>query len=288
MRPSVLIFSLALTFGVPFTTADEVSNEERCVEAIFEAYTHLSFTGSHSQPFLVNSCLNPLRTWSIYASVKVRCGPLEIDPGLRHINESCRKGGLSRTPYADIAPSLTEEYIRSLRVVDYEEVPKAVELDAPVLISRAYYDAAFRTNVSQRGIAFLRKIEWSDDRVGSLVPGLTHASFIWVRTPFPEKSREGEVLTVWFTVQRPITSGAVCSLSGLSTISSPICFTCTGLAKRNIQNTLHTFQEISSSNVLQQYITGSERTSSFPRLLGLTTRDSITTVRSRHAWRPCR
>ncbi|KKA22462.1 Ferric-chelate reductase [Rasamsonia emersonii CBS 393.64] len=139
------LFPLVLTLGVSFTRADEVSDEERCVEAIFEAYTHLSFTGSHSQPFLVDSCLNPLRTWSIYASVKVFCAPSEIHPGLRHINKPCQ-GELSRTPYADIAPALTEDYIRSLRVVDYAEVPKAVELDTPVLISRAYYEASFRTN----------------------------------------------------------------------------------------------------------------------------------------------
>lgn len=147
MRLSTL-FPLVLTVGVSFTRADEVSDEERCVEAIFEAYTHLSFTGSHSQPFLVDSCLNPLRTWSIYASVKVFCASSEIQPGLRHINKPCQ-GELSRTPYADIAPALTEDYIRSLRVVDYAEVPKAVELDTPVLISRAYYEASFRTNVSQ-------------------------------------------------------------------------------------------------------------------------------------------
>ncbi|KAL1966474.1 hypothetical protein VTN77DRAFT_4396 [Rasamsonia byssochlamydoides] len=146
MRLSALL-SVVLTLGVSFTRADEVSDEERCVEAIFEAYTHLSFTGSHSQPFLVDSCLNPLRTWSIYASVKVFCVPDEIQPGLRHINEPCQ-GEMSRTPYADIAPALTEDYIRSLRVVDYAEVPKDVELDTPVLISRAYYEAAFRTNAA--------------------------------------------------------------------------------------------------------------------------------------------
>lgn len=143
---SRLLILLALTCGI-LVSADEATNQERCVESIFEAYSRLSFNGSHSQPWLVNSCKNALRTRSIYAAAKVYCSPSEIQAGIAHINEPCQ-GDLARTPYSEIEPELTDEYIRGLRVVEYKEVSKAVELDSPVLISRAYFEAAFRTNVS--------------------------------------------------------------------------------------------------------------------------------------------
>lgn len=145
MLPRLLIL-LALTCGI-LASSDETTDQELCVQSIFEAYSRLSFNGSHSQPYLVNSCKNPLRTRSIYAAAKVYCSPSEIEAGLAHINEDCQ-GDLARTPYSEIEPELTDEYIRGLRVVEYREVPKAEELDSPVLISRAYFEAAVRTNVS--------------------------------------------------------------------------------------------------------------------------------------------
>lgn len=175
-----LIF-LTLICGTLFASADEVLDEERCVEAIFEAYSHLSFTGSHCQSFLADSCTNTLRTWSIYAAVKVYCSPQEVAPGLKHIDEPCR-GELARTPYAEIEPQLTDEFISGLRVVESLEVPKAVELNASVLISKAYFGASFRTNVCCT-LLYVSAVEcnWLIVLLGGLVPRITDASRIWVR-----------------------------------------------------------------------------------------------------------
>ncbi|KAJ9366216.1 hypothetical protein DTO282E5_9105 [Paecilomyces variotii] len=153
---SRLLILLALTCGI-LVSADEATNQERCVESIFEAYSRLSFNGSHSQPWLVNSCKNALRTRSIYAAAKVYCSPSEIQAGIAHINEPCQ-GDLARTPYSEIEPELTDEYIRGLRVVEYQEVSKAVELDSPVLISRAYFEAAFRTNAAWSLVARMHRV----------------------------------------------------------------------------------------------------------------------------------
>lgn len=178
----LILLLLALIYGTLFVSADEVSDEERCVEAIFEAYLHLSFTGSHSQSFLTDSCTNILRTWSMYAAVKVYCPPREINPGLKHIDEPCQ-GELARTPYAEIEPELTDESIGRLRVVEYLEVPKALELNTSVLISRAYFEASVRTNVCCTLLLYVSAVErsWLIVLLGGLVPRVADASCIWVR-----------------------------------------------------------------------------------------------------------
>lgn len=103
------------------------------------------------------------------------------EAGLKHIDEPCR-GELARTPYAEIEPQLTDEFISRLRVVESLEVPKAVELNASVLISKAYFGASFRTNVCCT-LLYVSAVEcnWLIVLLGGLVPRITDASRIWVR-----------------------------------------------------------------------------------------------------------
>ncbi|KAK2798400.1 hypothetical protein FQN50_008840 [Emmonsiellopsis sp. PD_5] len=118
----------------------------RCVLSIVEAVSRLSFTGSLSTPYLVDSCTNKLRTYSIYASAKLYCTPSEIEDGLLILDRDCEKEGLERIPYGIIEPSLTEKYLRGLRVVEYKELSRGVELDEVVVVSRDWWWRVLRTN----------------------------------------------------------------------------------------------------------------------------------------------
>jgi hypothetical protein len=137
----LLPFLLVLLYGAAPSHAREVKESEICVEAISEALATLSFYGN------LSICTNRLRTYSIYATIKLYCTEREIEPGLEYINKNCQ-GALSRLPYEDVEPELTNAFLRSLRVVDFQEVPSTEVLDTAVLISGSYFKAAYRTIVS--------------------------------------------------------------------------------------------------------------------------------------------
>ncbi|KAK2787958.1 hypothetical protein FQN52_006963 [Onygenales sp. PD_12] len=139
LLPLLLIPGLSLALSPNLESA-------RCVLSIVEAVSRLSFTGSLSTPYLVDSCTNKLRTYSIYASAKLYCTPSEIEDGLLILDRDCEKEGLERIPYGIIEPSLTEEYLRGLRVVEYKELSRGVELDEVVVVSRDWWWRVLRTN----------------------------------------------------------------------------------------------------------------------------------------------
>jgi hypothetical protein len=124
----------------------ESPQSERCIVSISEALSYLRFRGTHNTSFLVDACTNRLRTYSEYAAAKVYCTETEIRHGLLLLDRDCSKAGLERQPYESVAPILTDGYIRSLRVLEFREVSKGVELTEPILISRNYFWRAYRTN----------------------------------------------------------------------------------------------------------------------------------------------
>ncbi|PGH11306.1 hypothetical protein AJ80_07206 [Polytolypa hystricis UAMH7299] len=98
-------------------------------------------------PFLIDTCTNTLRTYSLYAGVKTYCTPTQIQDGLDFLNQDCERGGLERTPaYESVEGELTEEYIAGLRVVEVGEVSRGVRLEVVVLVSRGYWYRTGRTN----------------------------------------------------------------------------------------------------------------------------------------------
>lgn len=133
-------FLLALLYGTSSASANEVGKSQLCAESVSSAIALLSFSSNHSTP---DPCTNRLRTYSIYAAVKLYCLELEIEPGLDRVNKNCE----NRPRYSEIEPNLTDSYVRDLRVVDFREVPEDKELDTVVLISKTYFDTYYRTIV---------------------------------------------------------------------------------------------------------------------------------------------
>ncbi|PGH17682.1 hypothetical protein AJ79_01044 [Helicocarpus griseus UAMH5409] len=137
--------SLLLLLAAGFSVASNIEST-RCILSISEAVSHLSFTGSLSTPRQVDACTNKLRTYSLYAAATLYCSSAEIAEGLQILDSDCHKQGLQRIPYDVVRPELTWDYLRELRVVEYGEVPKKVELDEVVVVSRDWYWRVVRTN----------------------------------------------------------------------------------------------------------------------------------------------
>lgn len=150
-------FLLAFLYGILPASAKDVEDSQVCAESIGSAISLLSFSSNHSTP---DACTNRLRTFSIYAAVKLYCLEPEIKPGLERINKNCE----NRSSYAEIEPDLTDSYLRGLRVVDFQEVPVDEELEAVVLISRTYFDTYYRTIVRDISCSFLSSIPLSRSR----------------------------------------------------------------------------------------------------------------------------
>lgn len=143
-----LLTPLLILLVPSFLLASDIEST-RCILSIAEAVSRLSFTGSLSTPQKSDACTNKLRTYSIYAAATLYCSSTEIEDGLEVLDDDCRKDGLQRIPYDTVQPELTERYLSSLRVVEYGEVSRSVELDEVVVVSRDWYWRVVRTNVSR-------------------------------------------------------------------------------------------------------------------------------------------
>ncbi|EEH07912.1 ferric-chelate reductase [Histoplasma capsulatum G186AR] len=140
-----LLTPLLILLVPSFLLASDIEST-RCILSIAEAVSRLSFTGSLSTPQKSDACTNKLRTYSIYAAATLYCSSTEIEDGLEVLDDDCRKDGLQRIPYDTVQPELTERYLSSLRVVEYGEVSRSVELDEVVVVSRDWYWRVVRTN----------------------------------------------------------------------------------------------------------------------------------------------
>ncbi|PGH33087.1 hypothetical protein GX50_04069 [[Emmonsia] crescens] len=140
-----LLTSFLVLLAPSFSLASDIEST-RCILSISEAISLLPFTGSLSTPREIDACTNKLRTYSIYAAATLYCSSTEIRDGLQILDDDCEKDGLQRIPYDAVQPELTERYLRGLRVVEYGEISRGVELDEVVLVSRDWYWRVLKTN----------------------------------------------------------------------------------------------------------------------------------------------
>jgi hypothetical protein len=145
MRLSYTVAAFAF-LGSPLANA--LGKDQYCLDAVYEALSDLSFEGSSADAYWESTCQNPLKVGTIYASATRYCTEYEIIAGATLLNQYCTEyGEVELLPYSDFKANLSEEYINSLRVIDYEEIPATENVTAVVLISATYFDASFRTVV---------------------------------------------------------------------------------------------------------------------------------------------
>ncbi|OAX80171.1 hypothetical protein ACJ72_05505 [Emergomyces africanus] len=140
-----LFIPLLILLTSSFALASDIEST-RCILSITEALSRLSFTGSLSTPREIDTCTNKLRTYSIYAAATLYCSSTEIRDGLQVLDDDCEKDGLQRISYDAVRPELTEGYLSRLRVIEYGEVSRGVELDEVVVVSQDWYQRVLRTN----------------------------------------------------------------------------------------------------------------------------------------------
>ncbi|KAF9884620.1 hypothetical protein FE257_001442 [Aspergillus nanangensis] len=137
---------LLLSSIVILATAQVIPQNQLCINAVYTAYGYISFSGSPAKGFWQTRCQNVLEVTSIYAAAEVYCRPEERDAGFPEMQTFCRQyTGLDMIPREQLAENLTEDAIHHMRVVNYLEVPRRQRLDAPVLVSRSFYQSTFDT-----------------------------------------------------------------------------------------------------------------------------------------------
>ncbi|KAL4863818.1 hypothetical protein BDV12DRAFT_177032 [Aspergillus spectabilis] len=142
MRPLASLSFLILATSV---SSSILPVNERCVTAVYTAYTYITFAGRYSRKHLEARCENPLQVTSIYASSDVFCQLHERSVGISQLEGICRDAGLELIPREQLAENLTEDGIKQMRTVDYLELPVDQVVDVPVLLSPLHYRRVFST-----------------------------------------------------------------------------------------------------------------------------------------------
>lgn len=140
---------IALAHGVWANSEDEL-----CVTAVYTAYNYISFAGvpTTGKGKWESQCRNPLKVASIYAASEIYCNERERAVGLAQLAEQCQEfGNLELLPREAVAENLTEDAIRNMKRVDYQQLSRGEPADAPVLLSATYFDLMFNTLVRPSG-----------------------------------------------------------------------------------------------------------------------------------------
>lgn len=129
-------------------TASILPKNERCVTAVYTALNYLSFEGEPTTGLWQTRCQNCLKVTSIYAAAEIYCEEEERIAGVAQLDNLCRSSAnVELSPRQTVAENLTEEKIKQMDIVEFQEIPRTDVLGSPVLISPAYYDRVFRTIV---------------------------------------------------------------------------------------------------------------------------------------------
>ncbi|KAJ5827939.1 uncharacterized protein N7525_006192 [Penicillium rubens] len=122
--------------------------DERCVTAVCSAYNYISFVGlpTKGKDVWESQCRNPLKVASIYAASEIYCNEQERGIGLTQLADQCQEfGNLELLPREAVAENLTEDAIKNMRTVDYQELSRGEPADTPVLLSASYFGLMFNT-----------------------------------------------------------------------------------------------------------------------------------------------
>jgi hypothetical protein len=142
-----LLAALLALAGVAFGTVDKWTG---CFQGIETAVNYLTFNVTDPTDYYGNLCTNKVYTISMYAAAKLYCSIREIQAGYDYFNQECQEyGGLTLVPYSQIEPLLTDEYMKSLTVADYNDYKKGTVFNKPVLIARSYWKTARDTWVTR-------------------------------------------------------------------------------------------------------------------------------------------
>ena len=128
-----------------------VANPVDCLEGIIVATGQFIFNATDT--YYNNLCHGELFLTSVYAAAKTYCTPEEIVAGSASVGKTCREDGFTvLSAYEEFAPKLTDSFIASLPVVNYEDIAFSPSRNTSVLVSESLYKAGSDTFVCPNSI----------------------------------------------------------------------------------------------------------------------------------------
>jgi hypothetical protein len=144
---SLLLCSLFLRWAIA------ESPDINCLDGIRTAIAGITFAGTDPEDYWGNICTNNLSVTSMWASTKVYCTDRERVAGEEMLSGYCAEYGfVTLTPYDDILPILTDQYINTSPLVEFDDVGAAVIWNHSVLLSKELFTASKRTVVCQPAV----------------------------------------------------------------------------------------------------------------------------------------
>lgn len=139
--------SYCLVVASLLTLCTAIAPHQYCGDAVQSVVSSFTFNGTGPDEYTANYCSNQLGVLSMAAGVKTYCSTDEVQPGWDLLTGYCTSDGLDLTPWADILPSLTNDFISSLPVVEFADIAEAVVQNSSILISRDLWRTSYRTTV---------------------------------------------------------------------------------------------------------------------------------------------
>lgn len=149
MRAKMKFISLILSLGV--TTVFALNNPIACLGAIESAVSNFRFLHEAS------TCSGNLSVHSLWAAANVYCTPEEIAAGSASLRPLCYGDELIH--YSEIQPDLTNEYVHSLPVVNFEDIQQKKVWHTAVLLSPELYAIGLQSEVNPSSPVYRRSLE---------------------------------------------------------------------------------------------------------------------------------
>ncbi|KAI2004749.1 hypothetical protein LOZ52_004990 [Ophidiomyces ophidiicola] len=123
-----------------------LSKDQLCLNSIYRGLRAVSFADVTSEDRWQATCQSRLRAASIYATAKLYCTPAEIKAGDKVLQEYCvTYGNVEFLPMSAVAANLTDERIKTYKTVNQKDIKLIKKSKEPVVMSKPYYDLAYRT-----------------------------------------------------------------------------------------------------------------------------------------------
>ncbi|KAK8248909.1 ferric reductase like transmembrane component-domain-containing protein, partial [Phyllosticta capitalensis] len=93
-------------------------------------------------------CINTIEVTSLYASAKEYCSEKQIVGGIQFWKKMCKHSNSTLMDLTQISAKTSDSYIKGLGKVDPER-NKSSEISEPVVLSKSYFNRAYRTNTKK-------------------------------------------------------------------------------------------------------------------------------------------
>jgi hypothetical protein len=132
----------------PSQGLNEVNLATECMDSVVAAVTDFTFAGADPD-YYTTLCTYNMSVYSMWTAAKLYCTPTEIEAGSAEYEGYCTEyGNVGLVPYSEVESELTDAYIKTLQVVNFEDIDETQIWNHSILISKSLYEISKRTVVS--------------------------------------------------------------------------------------------------------------------------------------------